>query len=343
VGGNALKNTKTRRYNRDEYLVLEADVIEMFKNAFPKSRIEAIKAYRTKESFGDMDILIEVVDGDIYSSDWCHDLIKQTFKPNQIAKNSNVVSFDYREFQIDAIFTPSNIYQSSIDYFAWNDLGNFTGRLAHKLGFKYGHNGLVFVFRDGNYMFREIPVSTDTKAIMEFLDLDFDVFSNGFNTMEEVFKFASSSKYFNKHMYAEENRNHKSNIRDRKRKNYHDFVVWMNNTPNLPEYPWEDMKEQGGPKYKDEFIKLAYDKFPQFEVKHKQALVDYENHKIIKEKYNGEFVNDLTGLMHKELGEFMAFVKNSFNSRQTMDEFVLLSSKEELTNMVLTQLKNFKG
>lgn len=192
-------------------------------------RCEAVKAYRTKESFGDLDILVERSQYDIA------EMITQLYKPNQIVKNGNVWSFDYKQFQIDLIIVEPDLFDCAVDYHAWNDLGNFIGRIAHKLGFKYGSTGLYLPMRDGDtHMFANILVSSNTERILEFLGYNPAVFFVGFDTMYQVFEFASSTPYFNKHIFDEENRSHKSRVRDAKRKSYHDYVVWMNCTDGLP-------------------------------------------------------------------------------------------------------------
>jgi hypothetical protein len=339
VGGNALKNTTTRRYDRDEYFELEFEVVAKLKAVFPRSRVEAVKAYRTKPSFGDMDVLVEVVDGDPLSGTNRYEVLEKTFTPNQMVKNGSVVSFDHKQFQVDVLFTPSDEFQTSVDYFAWNDLGNFVGRLSHKLGFKFGHDGLKFVMRDGTYQFKELVVSRDTRRTFEFLDLSYDRFQQGFDTMLDVFKFASSSSFFNKNMFAEENRNHRSNVRDKKRKSYHDFVVWMNETPGLPEYPWEDMKEQGGPKYKEQYMQRAFEFFPEFEVTYKEALVEYERVKEMRAKFNGDLVTEWTGFTEKKLGLLMQTVRQMFLTKEDFNAWVYDHSQDHLREVVMAKAK----
>ena len=60
MGGNALKNTETRRYERDEYFALVETVLARLRSlpSFRERRMAAIPAYGTKESFGDMDVLV---------------------------------------------------------------------------------------------------------------------------------------------------------------------------------------------------------------------------------------------------------------------------------------------
>ena len=93
MGGQALKNTITRRYAQQEYMQLRDEVLDILKQDFPARKIAAIQAYRTKQSFGDLDILFETPKSDMNLLDY----IKQTFKPNEFYKNSHVISFDYKQ------------------------------------------------------------------------------------------------------------------------------------------------------------------------------------------------------------------------------------------------------
>ena len=67
MGGNIKFFSKTRRYDRQEYLELEAEVIKtLWENIFAfdyfvhrvKDNIQALRAYDSKESFGDCDIIV---------------------------------------------------------------------------------------------------------------------------------------------------------------------------------------------------------------------------------------------------------------------------------------------
>ena len=136
-----MKNVETRRYDRDEYFQLEAEVLSKLRTDFPARRVEAIRAYSQKPSFGDMDILFE--------SDYLNinviDYLKETFNSKEVVRNSHVYSFEYNNFQIDLILTSKANFDTSFTYFAYNDLGNLMRRVSHKLGFKYGHECLSLI------------------------------------------------------------------------------------------------------------------------------------------------------------------------------------------------------
>lgn len=307
MGGNALKQVETRRYQRDEYLALEKEVLDILREDFPGRRVAAIQAYREKESFGDMDVLLE---SDNLNTDLMK-YVKERFNTKQAVRNSHVVSFEYKDFQIDLICTTIKNFNTSASYFAWNDLGNLMGRVAHKLGFKYGHEGLSMTFRDGDYMYAEVEVSRNIRRIVEFLGYNYDRFADGFDTVEEIFVFTASTPFFNKEIYSLENRNHTSRTRDRKRKTYNQFLTWIETAPNLPEYPWSSLKEQGGREYKKQFMERAFKFFPSFKEQHDKVQAEFQLWKQSRENFNGDLVREWTGLQDQDLGKFMKFLREA--------------------------------
>lgn len=339
MGGNALKNVETRRYMRDEYLVLEKEVLDILREDFPGRRVAAIQAYREKDSFGDMDILLE---SDNLNTDLMS-YTKERFNTKQAVRNSNVVSFEYKGFQIDLICTTRKNFDASVNYFAWNDLGNLMGRIAHKLGFKYGHEGLSMTFRDGTHMYGEVVVSRNVRSIVEFLGYDYDRFAAGFDTVEEIFDFTASTPFFNKEIYSLENRNHTSRTRDRKRKTYSQFLTWIE-TAELPHaYPWLIMREQGGPEFKKQFLERAFQFFPDFKAKYEKVQVDFDTWKLVKQNFNGDLVREWTGLQDRELGAFMKHlhaVKDTLG-KEAWDSMVLAAGQEGMKKWVMPYFEVF--
>lgn len=348
MGGNALKNTETRRYQRDEYLALEAEVLARLRADFPGRRIEAIRAYREKDSFGDMDILLENdnIHQDLYNFRDLSRYVIERFCSKQAVQNGGVVSFEYKEFQIDLIGTSSNNFETSVNYFAWNDLGNLMGRIAHKLGFKYGHEGLSMTFRDGDYQYAEINLSKDPKAIVEFLGYDYERFAKGFDTVQEIFDFTVSTEFFNRDIYALENRNHTSRTRDRKRKTYNQFLTWIETAPGLNAYPWASVKEQGGREYKQQFIARAYQFFPAFKAQHEKVKAGFELWRDSKRNYNGDLVREWTGLENQELGAFMKFLKTyhiEVMGREAFQLFTVSAGQEGVKKWLMPIFEAFNG
>jgi hypothetical protein len=92
-----LKNTITRRYQRDEFEVITVELKKTLSLFFKK--VEMPLFYKNKESFGDADLLV----AGLYSQQNIHKIIKDSFAPNEIFTNGNCISFDYKELQVDLI------------------------------------------------------------------------------------------------------------------------------------------------------------------------------------------------------------------------------------------------
>lgn len=340
MGGNALKNVETRRLMKDEYFALEAKVVGQLRKDFPDHRVEAIRAYRQKDSFGDMDVLFESTGLNTNMTEY----IKTTFNSKEVFNNGGVTSFECEGFQVDLIFTPSEEYETAVNYFAWNDLGNLMGRVAHKMGFKYGHDGLKMVFRDGDYQFAEVVVTRDVEQMTKFLGYDYERLLAGFDTLKEMFEFAASTPFFNKEIYSLENRNHTSRTRDRKRKSYNSFLQWIEVAEGLPAYPWADMKEQGGPKYKEEFVKRAREFFTEFGPVYDKTMADFDTWKQVKATFNGNLVREWTGLENQELGNFMKHLRETqmlVMGKEAWDSLVLTSGQEGMKSLTTSWYKQY--
>lgn len=337
MGGNALKEIETRRVQRDEYFEIKDEVLfklrtfnSVHKNTTsiypPDRRFTDILAYSSKSDFGDLDILIETFDDDVL--DW-KEVIEFLFEPKQIVRNpiktytegeradpnrkskEGVISFDVRGFQVDFILTPTEYFQTSIDYYNWNDLGNLCGRIYKKMGFKYGHKGMSYLFRDENNVFNvydEQVICHDQRIILEFADLNYDEFCQGFDTLEDAFLWLTRSKYFHPDIFLLENRNYKSRVRDEKRRVYNYFLKWCAEQTGLNQYHWPEMKEQLGYAGNTEFLRLALKTIPGFAALHCKVVFLYEQKLRVQEKFNGQVVHTLTGLTGKSLSLFMKYM-----------------------------------
>lgn len=304
MGGNALKNCFTRRYEAGEFISLSNHIMASLQRDFPDRRSALLPAYRMKPDFGDMDIMIETAPaGNLLA--WA----AETWNPAELVSNGNVISFECRELQIDLIGQEPENFDTALAYYSWNDLGNFLGRIAHKMGVRYGHDGLSVVFRDGNYQFAERVVSKDTDRILGFLGYDAARWREGFNTLEDIFAFAASSPYFNAAIFAYENRNHTARVRDRKRATYRGFLEWMEGCRDLPCYPWPDSAELGGRRLDNEALQRLFTSFPEFEPEYRAVMADFDLWHQAKPLFNGEIVGSLTGLKNQELGLFMRHLK----------------------------------
>jgi len=306
MGGNALKNT--RRYSKVEYESLKEEVVEhLIRKTNRLVRVYPIKSFSSKETFGDLDVLIERSEtSKLLNVDYMK--LVQTFNPNEVFKNGDVYSFDYKEFQIDLIITNQKHYGFSLNYYSFNDLGNLIGRVAHKMGLNFGHRGLFYKHKDkhGNLV-NAIELTTDYKEAVEFLGYDYNRIKEGFDNLEEIFEFVVSSCYFNKSIYDLSHRNLQARTRDRKRPTYTAFLKYISNDEFENQHNYDLL-------FEETIQNNINSKFPHFASELEEVKRVQFNKELVKRKFNGVLVNELTGLTGKELGKFMSeFRENNEN------------------------------
>lgn len=326
MGGNALKNTPTRRYSKQEYRNLYPKVLDGLVSI--GNRVWNAcdpHAYYSKESFGDMDILYTTRQETPLNVEE----VNQAFNPKEIVRNTNVISFDVEELQVDLIHTPSEFFNYAHNYFSWNDCGNLIGRLAHQFGLKHGHQGLRFPIREADQVFAEIQVSLDHDKTLSFLDLNVDQYHDGFETIEDIFKFVSASKYFNPSFYKLENLNHVARIRDRKRSTYNSFLDYCQTLEDTFWVPEEnDMK----------YIEHVFNFFPEAWDDYQKALHEVAVLRYVRTKFNGTMVGELTNLKDKQLGMFMRHLRDQF---WFMPELVIHQPQSMINEKILEEFNNF--
>jgi hypothetical protein len=309
---------------------LTTDLVERF-----GARAHVIPAYRSKPDFGDMDILLEMekvlLPGDTGPEQRAalEEFAYNNCNARVFSPNDTVISFDYRDttadtdgLQVDLILSPAAEFDAALAYFSYNDLGNLIGRTAHMMGCSYGHRGLLYPFRDGNYLFRTLMVTSSPDEAMRFQGFDPARHHQGFENLAEIFDYASSSRYFNRDIFLLENRNHTSRTRDRKRKTYREFLEFLELHPELPAFPY--------PEDKSAWLPQLFAAFPKFEADYHQAHADLDQSRVVKELFNGAKVSAWTGLSGNALGEVMSRVRDSFATTADFHDFVVRSNEEDL-------------
>ena len=249
MGGQALKNTYTRRYSKKEYINLEVDVQMKLHKLGIKSRVPL--AFGAKETFGDLDVLILA---ESLNNKGMRNIIEAEFAPNEIYHNGSCYSFDHKEFQIDFILVKTKYWDTSYHYYSYNDLGNLIGRISYQMGFRYGHYGLKLVYRhpDGGRKFEKI-ISQDISSILHFLGFDPSRYTmDDFNEIKDIFDYVIESKYFNPKIFQYEALNHQNKTRNKKRVNYAGFLDYIDDLKFENPYEYQD---------KDYYVKMAEDYF----------------------------------------------------------------------------------
>lgn len=319
MGGKAIKSAK--RFPDHKFITIVNDVFDVITHKLGHEHtIAYIPYYRNKRDHGDLDILIT---SDNLPSDWVNEL-KEGFNSKEIFKNGSVCSFEFDEIQVDIITISSKYFYFAYHYYAFNDLGNLIGRIAHRYGFKFGHKGLLYPFREGTHLYKELELTTDFKTAIEFLGFDSERYYKGFDDLEDIYQFVADSKYFKKDMFPLEHRSHRARVRDEKRGTYTGFLKWI-----------QDNQPEDGEEFQDP-LQSAFEQFPVFDIDFIFTLFEIEEQKILKQKFNGDIVREITGLEGKELGKFMQHLKKVNN----IERFKELS-ESTIKNIILFNFINY--
>lgn len=326
MGGNAL-TSPTRRLKAAEYHALAARLRTQVEQRLGV-RGAIVQAYRNKPDFGDLDLIVTregALAGELDAPGLAHrkepppimpavqamvDLAQDYHSRSQYReKNSPTFSFEYRDdagqdvgFQVDLILVAPEDFDTAQAYFAYNDLGNLVGRLARRLGAKYGPSGLLLPVVEGTQLLDTITLSRDTRQIHQALGLDPDRFERGFDTLDEIFDYALSSTLFHPALYRLENSAHRARMRDRKRSTYRAFLDRCKGLPGAGEAWTEDKAIWRG--YLREHFPSLPEKLEQIDARQAQLA-------RVRDWFNGEQVGAWTGLSGKSLGELMQQVRDA--------------------------------
>jgi hypothetical protein len=330
MGGNVFKNTH-------EVVRLEAasyfEYVDQIKDLLSKLNLSltyhAVQAIYSKESFGDMDVVVNTNSKDVMNA---HEaFIKELGYP--VSRNGDVLSFLYKNFQIDLLFIPEESFDYACNYFAWNDLGNILGRLAKKMGVKHGHAGLFYVQRDGDVVVKEHLLSNSYYTIIDMLELSRAPFDKGFETTLEMFEWVASSPYFDPEIFKFENLNHINRVRDRKRKTYNELLTWCeefhSNTKPSKAFPLKENRR--------EFVLNLFPAIAQTVI---ELDIDIALNRAVAQKFNGKHVMEwIPELSGKALGAFLTYFKSGIEMYRP---YILNASEEEIRADVLISYELFK-
>lgn len=328
MGGNIFVNSHTtRRLEKEEYNSYVKEVLDLLLSVNSSLSLHVTRAIRSKEDFGDLDIVVKGRNERYLIED---NLVRLGYP---LSKNGDVTSFLYIDFQVDLIFTNESHYRYSCHYFDWNDLGNLVGRMSKQFGFKHGHNGLYYVLRDDNRVIKEFLLSTEYLDIINILGLDKFKFKSGFDAYEELFDFIIASPYFNSDSFKLENLNNINRVRDRKRKTYNMFLKYIES---------KNIEGKGTSKLSyEEKESFVLNKFPHIrhEVQELKDKVKLGNK--VKERINGRIIMSLfKDIDGKTVGKYIDILKE--RRPDLYSEAVLNMTEEEVHLAILTTINEYK-
>lgn len=343
-------NLKSRLLTR-----LSADVRNHYPSFHPyeknvgNDRFGTAPCLRTKESHGDLDIMVGIDpmnEGRSYKDKIWYDADRKLvhiqeyleelsgYKPHV---NSNVISFPIDGFQVDVTFVDYDDYQSSVNYNSWGDTSNLMGRIFHKMGLHYGHTGLSFWIRQGmfdndvswsdnDHIYEKVVLTKSMKNICEVGGFDYAVWKNGFDTQEEAYLFIANSKYFNKEIFAFENLNNINRVRNKKRPMYAGFVEWLD-IANPPDSADSEFLS------KTTYSLIFQEKFPILKEKVAKYYFEYKMTKEVKEKINGKIIVEKYGVTDgPRVGKIMSYLKTKYKP------FELLEIRESVLDAEIKEL-----
>ena len=151
-----------------------------------------------------------------------------------------------------------------------------------------------------------ILLTNDARKIFAFGGYDYDRYLRGFDTLEEIFRFAIDSKYFDAEMFQMENLKSIDKKRNRKRGSYHLFLNYIKDNGISTKYSFEEDK--------DNYLLDIDNAFLEAELLYKlhDLVVKDELAKAITDKFNGELVMEwIPGLKGKELGQAIGKFKTA--------------------------------
>lgn len=334
MGGNAIKKLGISSIRADKALFedITSSVLSVLLEFYPSENLHVIRAYRNKDSFGDLDV---VICGDTNAS---VDIIKNRFNSKEIIRNSNVLSFPLGAFQIDFTHhSDKEIFAAACDYYDWSPAGNCVGKIAHQFGLSYGHDGLSYLIReeffDGkkestNTLDRVI-LSNNTEKIHNFLGFSHKKWLDGFDNESDIFDWVINSEFFNRERFSFDEMNHRARVRDKKRPDYNRMMKYIEDLANVSlEYKRLENKY--------DYFNWIKKSFPILEEKIEAARQKLERKKEIRAKFNGHIVSEITGLQNQELGVFMATFKKSIDD---WENFVYTSNLDQVVEKI-KEVKN---
>lgn len=321
MSGTALKNTHTSRIPKAEFVALTQQVIEQLKKDFPSRRIEVMKHYEAKSDFGNLSIIMESGESDNPSD--IASYLERKFQSREIVKNDSQYSFEYKMFQVDLHLVAPDKFQVFADYHSYNGVGILLGYLADEMGVTLGHTGLLYKHRIGEEPAGTIMLANNWPSILKILGLDYAVWQKGFHTLEDMFTFIASGKFFMPELY--------------RTMEWKDIPAEIRLTIRLAMAKWvEENYPETNVYHPEAFVWMRYleEAVPGFALQMEQQAEAHAQRKAreaaIREKFNGHLVSNWTGLTGRELGRFMEKLNSEFGTREALANWAFDTSPEEI-------------
>lgn len=313
MGGKAFSGIgqSVERMDRETYINVRDEILNILDH-YAQFRFKHVQELPDKQSFGDIDFLIESQKEDILPK------LEALFKPfdSVLKRNGDVISVFYKgKYQIDFIVIDFKYFDSASLFYNYNDVGNLIGRLFRRYGYKLTPKGLFYpIVHNHHGVIGEVFISSVPSFILDILGLSIVDYRTIYSR-EKLFEWLASSKYFVKDIYSLENLTNANRRRDKKRPTYTAFVEWLKDR----DYP-----------DKNQIISLS-DLDSSYIMKAAEIITTYNQNLEITTKFNGRKFLD-RGVDPKRIGEFKKFINWAYNR-----EF-LLFIEDEVADIIINDL-----
>jgi hypothetical protein len=328
MGGNLFK---LGRKPRLEYLEIEAE-IRMYLDQKIGDTYRIPRFYGDKPDFGDLDILIS----DSVANETWQNLRLEIVKDlgiTQFKAVGHVFSTVYRNLQVDFFVTQKQYLESCYHFMSFNDLGNLLGKICRRFNLKYGEHGLAYVYRrtDNPHYKQDLEITVDFARICDFLGLEFDLWNQGFESLEVMFDWVIASPYFSVAPYQQMDATLKK--REQHRTTMQKFVEYLEQNGINKTFDFQP---------RESYLEQIDAFFPEANLKSQiQLEQDKETRaSIFAERFNGKLVGSLLPQLEgKTLGAFIVQFKNSI---EDFESFILEHDQHAINEQILEFAKTFK-
>ncbi|MEO5928370.1 MAG: hypothetical protein ABIR47_00420 [Candidatus Kapaibacterium sp.] len=305
MGGNALKTVETRRYSTAELERAIELARERLEARFPGIGARPVKWFSTKETHGDLDLLVFPPDAEEFARD-LRDALKEDFGAAEIVRNGDVWSFNFNDLQVDLVVCRPEDRDIATAWYSYNDLSVLVGRIYRFWHLKWSPRGLFYpLFAEGTSVrLDDIFISKDVSRIFAMMGYDYEWHRRGFSTMDDVFRFIASSEKFSRECCDPKYMSNDVRVRDNKRVNVQLFDEWLRGHAT-PDFPRPSHRET---------IAMVERAFPESHLGEEIARLEAEHslRKDVSARFNGRHIIEEFGLEGKAIGEAMAKFRNHF-------------------------------
>lgn len=323
MGGNLFK---VERVTKERYLEI-LDTLYPVLDKYFGQHYRIPKPYKNKASYGDVDIILNstaIPNHTIgWQEKWLNPLLDELGNP-PVKKVRNVISLNYMNFQVDFFMVGESKFETTYNFMCYNILGNLLGRIFHKYNLRYGEDGLVYILRGfNNHISKEIIVSRDLEIILGFIKLSYKRWQEGFDELEDIFKYVIDCRYFCSNSYNPDYFNVQK--RATERPDFNKFLDYLEINKIEKNYPFGKDKLKYLPEIDAYFRSNLQEKVNAHLEQQKIAL-------DISEKFNGKLIMELLNIEGKELGLYIHSFKEWLGDG--FEKFVLTNDQNTINKTI---------